>query len=444
MLFDFFIETIQFDFKTFGKGDVKLIFNGKPIKNSLEIKTPPRNNTVEISFSKTDPADVESYALLHKVLINGFDCVDMFKEISYQVDSNKHKVDKNIFPNNLYFGYIGKMNFELSHKNDLLSQAAWTIADKEFNELKWPQKGEHRREKNFTTLHKDSRYMFTGCQPPSSDEITSLVDNLEIGSLSMPVEMMQFKNKIEKWIDCSNHIHIENFQEMKHFTVSNGVTDSLSTFLLNNKSIYMKNKMYYHNKAILENKDVKIKDISTDTPDAGSKILLEFPSPWYSTSDLIDTIIMAKKLGCYVAIDLTWLPVTNTDIKLDLSMVDEIYFSMNKCWPIQNLRPAFRWSKTRINDSQTFNTEYCIYSKIPINVFDKLIEKFPLDYIIDKQKSNHKSICKTFGLTPTDVLWFTRHENFKHDSQHYISKHFYLDDFVCVVNLLNNKDKFFW
>jgi len=40
---------------------------------------------------------------------------------------------------------------------------------------------------------------------------------LEIGSLSMPVEMMQFKNKIEKWIDCSNHINIENFLEFSPY-----------------------------------------------------------------------------------------------------------------------------------------------------------------------------------------------------------------------------------
>jgi len=444
MLFDFFIETIGFDFKIFGKGDVKILLNGKLIKNNSQIKNPKRNNNIEISFTKPDPADVESYALLERVLINGFDCVDLFKEIPYVVDKSKHKIPKNIFPNNLYFGYVGKMSFELTHKDDLLSQAAWTIADREYTEVKWPHKGDHCRKKNLETLQRDSRYMFTGCQPPLAKEISSIVENLEIGSLSSPVYMLDLKQEIEKWILCSNHITIENFSKMSYFTVSNGVTDSLHSFLLSNKLIYTKDKMYYHNKEILENKDVTIKDISTDTLDKGAKVLIEFPSPWYRTTDLMDIIKKAKNADCYVALDLTWLPVTNTDIKIDLSLVDEIYFSMNKCWPIQQLRPAFRWSKTRINDSQTFDNEYGTYPKIPVNVFKILIEKFSFDHIIDKHKANHRSICETFGLDPTDVLWFTTHENFKHDERHYISRHFYLDDFVCVINLLNHKNKYFW
>ena len=444
MNFDFFIQDINFKFDIRGKGDIKLFFNGTHVDNFHVTKNIKENNVVEIMFSKDDPSDVDSYAILEQVFINGFDCVDRFKEIEYHIDKSKHIIADNVIPNNLYFGYIGRMTFALEHKSDLLSQAAWLLADKEFTPVKWPLKGDNFRKKDFDTLCRDSLYMFTGCQPPHSEEISKFVEHLKIGETSSPVQLLDAKEKIQAWINRSARINLKNFNSVNHFTVSNGVTESLSNVLCSNKVLYMNKKMYCHNREFLEDKNVTIKDLHVENLDKNSTVLMELPSPWYDTHTQIEIIKKAKQANCHVAIDLTWLPLVDIDIELDLDLVDEIFFSMNKTWPIQQLRPAFRWSKKRINDSQTIGTEYGTYPKVPVNVFMKLIDQFEIDYTYNQHKTNHSNICKKFDLEPTEMLWFTKHKNVMHDHRHYISNHFYLDDFVCAVNLLNHKDKYFW
>ena len=202
--------------------------------------------------------------------------------------------------------------------------------------------------------------------------------------------------------------------------------------------------MYYFHGEILQDKKNTIKDVFNDSILEGSTVLFELPSPWYSTDKILDKIKEAKDKNCKIALDLTWLPATNESIDIDVALVDQIFFSMNKTWPIHDLRPAFRWSKERVNDAQTFQYEYCSYPKVAANMFMKLIEKFELDFVYDKYKQSAEQICKTFQLQPTSVLWFTKHNDIKHDTNEYISKYYFLDDFVCIRKLLDFKDKYFW
>ena len=85
-----------------------------------------------------------------------------------------------------------------------------------------------------------------------------------------------------------------------------------------------------------------------EEPEEGSRVLLELPTPWYDDHLVVDMLEKAKNKNCYIAIDLTWLPMCMVKIDIDLTGVDEVYFSMNKCWPIHSLRPAMRWSKSKI------------------------------------------------------------------------------------------------
>ena len=60
------------------------------------------------------------------------------------------------------------------------------------------------------------------------------------------------------------------------------------------------------------------------------------------------------------------------------------------------------------------------------------------------KKTKVEDIHKTFNLVPTPVLWFAQHDSAVHDTKGHISKHYYLDEFVCVEQLLNYKGKYFW
>ena len=174
------------------------------------------------------------------------------------------------------------------------------------------------------------------------------------------------------------------------------------------------------------------------------EVLFEMPSPWYRTEDIQNKIKEAHDADCNIALDLTWLPVTNAPVHIDLSMVDQVFFSMNKCWPLTALRPALRWSKNRINDSQTFDNEFDLYPKIPVNMLMILVGKIDFDYTFNLYADKVNHLCEKFRLEKTNVLWFTKHKDIKHNVNNHISNHYHLDEFVCVVELLEHTDRYFW
>ena len=153
MHFDFPIETIKFDFEHQGTGQINLYFNNKKIENYLiEHKDINKSNWIKIQFNKNDPADQSSYATLKQVTINGFNFIDSFKTIPYRINKSKHKILQDKIANNLYFGYIGEMQFSLTHKDDPLTKAAWIIANNEFEYVKPAFKGDNYREKNLHNI----------------------------------------------------------------------------------------------------------------------------------------------------------------------------------------------------------------------------------------------------------------------------------------------------
>jgi hypothetical protein len=444
MKFDFPIDTIEFDFWSIGRGSIQIKVNGRSVSgNTIHGHLLKKVNVITISFFKIDPTDTNSFARLQKFKVNDGDFTDMFSSLDYKVDKTMHPDADDVIQNNLYFGYVGEMDFVIEQTIDLLPRAAWVIANETFNNVKWPTRNNNHREKNFENIYDDYRFMFTGCHPPRMEEIDEIIDKSTLGPLIAPLRKKQDKLKLERWINSSRRVEIQNLSSMQHFTFSNGTTDSLFSFMMRHDEIYMPKKMYHHNRQILDDKNCTVVDLDENEIKEGATVLIELPSPWYSNEHLISIIKKAKEKNCYVGVDFSWLPTTMDKIELDATNVDEIFFSMNKCWPIHSLRPAVRWSKARINDSQTFDTEVSIYPKVGINLLYKLIDKFDFDHTYDKYIDDHTNVCDRFGLIKTPVMWFATHKDVTHDSD-IMEPYFYLDDFVCVVKLLQYTNKFFW
>lgn len=445
MHFDFYIDNIKLSFSKHGTADVRLCLNGHDVDTTIDGSLLKDNdNILEIFFTKKDPADTDSYARLTGFNVNDGDFLQKIKKLPYSIDNTAHPEAPVEIANNLYFGYKGKLVITFSHRCDKLAEAAWLIADNEFEPVKWPLKGQNYRHKTFNTVYRDARYMFTGSLAPNTPEINSQINSMQIGDLRMPLKTDKDRSRIQNWINESSRIKFTNFESLPHFTYSNGILDSLNSFIMSSARIYMPEKMYYFHGEVLHDKSIELKDLFRDELLPGSEVLIELPSPWYDTHALLDKIKEAKNKDCRVALDLTWMPTSMDPIQLDLESVDQIFLSMNKTWPIHDVRPAFRWSKQRINDSQTFQYEFCSYPKVGANVFMRLLDMFPFDYAYDKYHVPAEQIRHTFELEPTSVLWFTKSDHYKHDPEEHISKYYHLDDFVCLRKLLDFKDKYFW
>ena len=444
MKFDFPIESVEYEFKLKGDCKIDITINERVVTgNVIHGHLLKGHNVLKINFTKSDPTDIDSYATLKKFKVNGGDFLDQLKVIEYKVNQSKHNDANDKIKNNLYFGYIGSMEIILEQTNDPLRRAAWIIADKEFEYTKWPIKGNKHRSKNFETVSRDAKFMYTGSMPPKSNAITNIVNETKLADLRglLPKDI---HSKLWDWISKSQRVKI-NGEPFKHFTFSTGVSDSLESFVRKSKQIIMMpEKMYHIHGEIFDDPNLIRLDPFLNSIPLYADVLLEYPSPWYTNDELDKVIKLAKDKRAKIALDLTWLPVATDEIQLDLNGIDQIFFSMNKTWPIHDLRPAFRWSRDRINDRQTFDYEIGMYPKTSANMFVKLIDKFSFDYVYETVKDARAKIIQTFKLEPTAVLWFTKHPSALHDEKGHISKHYFLDEFVCIQKLLDFKDKYFW
>ena len=440
---DFPINKIKFKFESEGTGKITLICNNKVVNDNVIVAEDlDQNNIIKINFRKQDPADQKSFAVLKEFSINGYDHREQFKYIPYQIDKKAHGPQGTI-NNNLYFGYIGYMSFTITQKNDLLTQAAYTIAEKEFEYIKWPMvQGPHYREKSLQNVVRDTQFMFTGSLAPRTDEIVDAIDSYQIKEAKFPLKVQQTRERIQDWINDSKRVNLKNFNSMQEFNFSQGIIPSLDSFANRAKTLYLPKKAYYFYR-YFENNSHKLKDVFTDPIEKNSYVLFELPTLYYNNDTIIEKIKEAKKLNCTVALDLTWLPITVDNIEIDLELVDEIYFGMNKTWPVDDIRPAWRWSKQKIKDASSFEMEITIYPKIPANLFMTLLELFPFDYVYDKYVDQVDSLRQKFNLTQSPVLWFTKHESVKHDDNP-IFPGYYMDEFVCLRKLLDFKDKYWW
>ena len=141
---------------------------------------------------------------------------------------------------------------------------------------------------------------------------------------------------------------------------------------------------------------------------------------------------------------MTWLPITNDAIDLDLNDVDEIYFGMNKTWPTTSYRPSFRWTRNYIQDVISFKWNHTAYSITSANIFLRLVKTYDIDYIYKKYLPIVDKINKVFELDKTPVLWFNRHKDIVHNDENYISRHFYHNELVGMKRLVKYHGKYFW
>lgn len=448
MKVDFFIENITFEFEIHGNAKIKTLINDVIFKEArVSVDRLLHNNSIEFFFSKDDPADSSSYALIKKFLVNGEDFSDSLKSVPYEIDQSKHPDAVNSIPNNLYLGYMGHLKFELEHDDSLLSKAAWIIAKNEFEETKWPLGADNFRDKTFGNILRDAKGMFLGMtQAPKNKEILQTYNHLTLRETMLPVKIDQFRKKLQSWINKSERISIDGLENFKEFTVSSqGVSDSLQSFMNRSKRMYMTQKIFWWNNEFLKSRTTKLNSLLDEGLLQDSDVLIEFPSPWY-TDDYIKSIIHdARQKNCRIAVDLTWLPMIEHPVHLDLSDVDEVYFSMNKSWPLIDLRPAVRWSRKKINDAQTFNTQHCVYPKIPYNIFSRLIDQFSIDWTYNHYKQEVDHILHQFDLEKTNILWFTKSRNMPNKNvAKYVSDYYHLGEFICITELLHHKGKYFW
>ena len=444
MKFDFPIEKIEFDFHKAGTGSISVQLNGNNCDRIINGDSLKSNNKIRIFFEKKNASDQKSYVLLNSFKVNGEEYKDHLKKIPYTISKKHHPDSVNTIENNLYFGFVGHMELELSHSTDKLSKAAWLLANENFEFVKWPLREKMYRKKEIKTVMRDAKFMFNGSMVADDVEIDNFINNVNIKDLRYPIDFKKDRKKIESWINQSSRISVSNFDSHPHFSFSHGVLDSVNSFIQDSKVLFIPEKTHFFNLEMLKDKQVNVRNPFSEEFIEGASLFFEYPSPWYDNKLIEECIKKANKKNCNIALDLTWLPMSNQKLDLDLTMIDQIFFSMTKIWPLTDFRPAWRWSNTKINDFQTIGSNFGYYTKAPALLFMKLIDKFSFDYVYEKYKKSADEVNKVFDMDATNILWFSTHKTVMHDKSNYINDYYHLDEFVCIKKLLDHKDKYWW
>ena len=480
------IIDIDFTIKQHGTGILQIYVNdNKPTftfsDGSMHFGQIKEVNNLKIIFNKDDPSDTSSYAVIKDVSINNTDFTEFFKTLNYTVDQTQHPKTEKTIKNNCYFGYIGELTWEFTNniidvqakesynkkltnnkelslyewtKNDknytpedFIHYASWLIAKKEHEEsIAYDPRLHLDKPNSYDEIKNRARLMYTGVYAPRDPAIEKLISSLTVEELRKQIDVNDFSITIKRWFEKSKLISILGVDTLQNLTFGNGVSDFIFSLINKSKKRFgILDNTYYYNFDMLDSKKSTIFDVVHPLEcQEGETVLIEYPSPHYSTDELNDIIKKCISNKCYLAIDLTLLPITNQSIEIDLTPFNEIYFSMNKALPIDDLRSAIRFSKTKIHDHYSIMQQQRYYNRIGANLFLNFINNFDLDYVYNKHNGNIDDINITFNLTKTNLLWLSKSSEYKNPIDHMPSKHYNFNKLISISRLIENKDKFFW
>jgi len=276
--------------------------------------------------------------------------------------------------------------------------------------------------------------------PAKDPTINDFINQLNFSNLRQPIDIATLVSNIWRWMNRSKRVNITGF-DFKHTTFATGVDNFIDSFVIRNNGIGLLPNTYYYTFDICNYHkngyyllDRKIKH--------NRSVIIEVPTPQYNIEELKNIINKCRINNCYIALDLTFLPVCTHNVELDLSLVDECWISMNKTWPVSDLRPALRFSKNEIKDLHYRSQAKDGHSKISANTLASCIEEFSYDYIIDKYKPIADNILKTFELEPTNNLWLGKKDNITWD--HMPSKYWNYNNLIGLHELIETQGKHFW
>ena len=241
-----------------------------------------------------------------------------------------------------------------------------------------------------------------------------------------------------QWMrDCRHDI--KGFDHA-HATFNTGVEGFIDSAIYRCSSVSSLPLTYYH---VPDVAAIMGRPHSTpgDAP-AGSLVIMELPTPHHTTEHVSEQISLAKSRGHYVAVDMTFLPVSTTAIEVDLTDVDEVWVSMNKAWDTGDLRPAWRFSRTPRPDALTLAHERSRYNRDSMAAWQHIITTRTYDDVALRNLALYQHVCGVFGLSQTNNMLVARLNGVTWEPMY--TKNWNYNGLVGTHGLIGTHGKHFW
>lgn len=286
---------------------------------------------------------------------------------------------------------------------------------------------------SFYEIRSRSKSIFSSGNAIKDKTVIDFVQNLHLSKhLLNPWIVNQFQEEFVSWVKSGSRYHLKNLDLFKYVGFSQGTQESfLNWYMMNkNKRFRVFRGDYWWHMEIWSKANFNWAYIEDDLIDKNDVCVCSYPFALSGDKHpkfdwLVDH---CEKTGASLLVDFIYLPNSNFAVDIDLSAdcIKEITFSLSKTFPVQSAKIAVRMTKTKPSDPMQMSNDENICNRLSSGLALELIQKFPIDYMVQKYQDKQVYWCSKLGLTPSRVVHFGIGNNYTkigRESEHnYLSK----------------------
>ena len=267
----------------------------------------------------------------------------------------------------------------------------------------------------FNDVRARSRSIFSSGNSIKDPEIIAYIQTLNLSEFLLdPWSVSKFETDFPSWIKSCNNYKLNNFELMKYIGFSAGTQESfLNFYLMNSKKRFRVFKGdYWWHMDIWTKTGIAWEYIENDDIHSGDVCICSYPFALIGDKHphfdwLIDE---CNKKNVDLLVDFIYLPNSTNAVDIDLSAdcIKEITFSFSKTFPVQCAKIAVRMLKNKPQDPMQMSNDENICNRLSAGLAHKIIQKFPVDFMVKKYRDKQIYWCNKLGLTPTKVVQIGR------------------------------------
>jgi len=228
-----------------------------------------------------------------------------------------------------------------------------------------------------------------------------------------PWVVKRFEEYFSIWLKACPRYRFKGLDDFKHSCFSQGSQEYFLNFYIthrNRRFRIFKGEYWWHME-VWKKLGLNWAYIEDDDIDANDVVIISCPFARIGDEHprQKELIEQCEKIGVPVMLDFIYLPNTTFDyLQIDLTptCIKSLSFSLSKTFTVANARVALRMTREKVNDPMQISNDENVSNRLATGLGLECMQRFKIDYMVEKYHSEQIHWCKKLGLTPTKVVHF--------------------------------------